>query len=274
MLNMTTVANPTPNRLPEPIGPDSGSSTSGGDPSLDPVLPGLCVVLPCFDEEDNVADAIRAAAVAAARTSLDYEIIVVDDGSTDATAAAVAPFLDGSRRVRLLVHPANRGYGAALRTGIEAARLSWVLLTDADLQFDLQDLEDFVRLSPSADLIAGRRVLRSDSLARRMNGAAWSWLVRRMFRLPVRDVDCAFKLVRREILEQLTLTSAGAMISVELLVKSRAAGACIVEHGVHHRPRVAGEQTGARPRVVLRAFRELVAQRRALRRLSRPAAMA
>jgi len=87
----------------------------------------------------------------------------------------------------------------------------------------------------------------------------------------VRDVDCAFKLVRRDVLERLTLTSTGAMISPELLVKSRAAGARIVEHGVHHHPRVAGEQTGARPRVVLRAFRELLAQRRSLRRLSGPA---
>ena len=96
--------------------------------------------------------------------------------------------------------------------------------------------------------------------------------MRRMFSLPVRDVDCAFKLIRRELLEQLTLTSAGVMINVELLVKSRAAGATIVEHNVHHHPRLAGERTGGRPRVVVRALGELAAQQRALRRLSRPAA--
>src|SRR5262245_22187432 len=161
-------------------------------------LPGLSVVLPCFNEAGNVAEAIRQAAAAAARTSREYQIVVVDDGSTDGTAEAAAPFVDGGRRVRLLVHPENRGYGAAVRSGIEAASMPWVLLTDADLQFDLQDLDDFVALSESADLIAGRRILRSDPLRRRLNGAAWSWLVRRMFRLPVRDVDCAFKLVRRD----------------------------------------------------------------------------
>jgi glycosyltransferase involved in cell wall biosynthesis len=237
-----------------------------------PRLPGLSVVLPCFNEADNIAGAIRQAAAAASRTSDDYQIIVVDDGSTDRTSAAAADFVDAGGRVRLLVHPDNRGYGAALRTGIEAARMPWVLLTDADLQFDLRDLDDFVLLSDSADLVAGRRVLRSDPLRRRVNGVAWSWLVRHMFRLPVTDVDCAFKLIRREILDDLTLTSTGAMISAELLVKSRAAGARIVEHNVHHHPRQAGEQTGARPRVVLRALRELAAQQRALRRLSRPAA--
>src|SRR4051794_36010613 len=259
MLGMTIFDLPTANRLPEP---------RAGFEGPDPVLPGLSVVLPCFNEEHNVEDAIRVAAVAAAGVSQDYEIIVVDDGSTDETAAAAAEFVGAGSRVRLLVHADNRGYGAAVRTGIEAASMPWVLLTDADLQFDLQELQDFVRLSGSADLIAGRRVLRSDSLGRRLNGAAWSWLVRRMFGLPVRDVDCAFKLVRRDILDQLTLTSAGAMISAELLVKSRAAGARIVEVGVRHHPRAAGEQTGARPIVVVRAFRELVAQQRALRRLS------
>jgi hypothetical protein len=230
-------------------------------------LPGLSVVLPCRDEQAGVANAIRKATAAAARTSEDYEIIVVDDGSTDRTAAEAARFVGESLRGRLFVHPDSRGYGAALRTGIAAARMPWVLLVDADLQFDVRDLEDFALLAGSADLIAGRRVLRRDSLDRRVGDAAWNWLVRRLFRLPVRDVDCAFKLVRRDLLEQVTLSSDSTLISAELLVRCRAAGARILEHGVHARPRTGGEQSGARRH----ALRELAAQQRTLRRLS-PAA--
>lgn len=233
-----------------------------------PVLPGLSIVLPCYQEAANVADAIRAAESVAARTSEEYEILVVDDGSTDATGEIAARFVDGSGRVRLLVHSHNRGYGAAVRSGIEAASMPWVLLTDADLQFDFRDLEDFVMLARSADLVAGRRVLRRDPLRRRISGAAWNWLMRALFDLPVRDVDCAFKLVRRELLDGISLTSSGALISTELLIACRAQGARIVEHGVRHRPRAAGEQSGGRPAVVARAFAELARHYAALRRLS------
>jgi len=151
-----------------------------------------------------------------------------------------------------------------VRTGIAAARMPWVFLTDADLQFDLSELEDFLTPAANADLVVGWRILRRDPLNRRLNAAAWNWLVRRMFRLPVRDVDCAFKLVRRDLLERFTLEATGAMISTELVVKSLAAGARLEELGVHHRPRVAGEQSGANPRVVARAFFELARLRRTL----------
>jgi glycosyltransferase involved in cell wall biosynthesis len=241
-------------------------------PGTDPpthVLPGLTIVLPCLDEEANIAVAIRSAAEVGARTSEAYEIIVVDDGSTDRTAEIATRFVDDSRRVRLLMHPHNRGYGAAVRTGLEAARMPWVLLTDADLQFDLRDLEDFVMLTRSADVVAGRRVVRQDPVRRRLAGAAWSRLMRTLFDLPVRDVDCAFKLVRRDLVDGVELRATGALISTELLIACRAQGARIVEHGVRHRPRVAGAASGSRPRVVTRAFAELARQYPALRRASR-----
>jgi glycosyltransferase involved in cell wall biosynthesis len=231
------------------------------------VLPGLSIILPCLNEEDNVADAIRAATKAARANSAEHEVLVVDDGSTDATSEIASRFVDGTGRVRLLVHPHNRGYGAAVRTGIEAARMPWLLLTDADLQFDLGQLEDFVSLAPSADVVAGRRIMRQDPLGRRMTGAAWSALTGRLFRLPVSDVDCAFKLIRRDLLDRVHLASDGAMVSAELLAKLQAEGARVIEHGVRHRARVAGEQSGASPRVVARAFRELARQHRELRRL-------
>jgi glycosyltransferase involved in cell wall biosynthesis len=228
-------------------------------------LTGLTIVLPCFNEAENVADAIRHAGSAAERCATDHEIVVVDDGSSDDTALVAARFVNRDRRVRLVVHTRNRGYGDAVRSGIAAARMPWVLLTDADLQFDLAELEDFLPSAARADLVVGWRILRRDPLNRRLNAAAWNWLVRRMFRLPVRDVDCAFKLVRRDLLEQLDLRATGAMISTELLVKSLAAGGRLEELAVHHRARVAGAQSGADPWVVARAFRELASLRRGLR---------
>jgi glycosyltransferase involved in cell wall biosynthesis len=237
-------------------------------------LPGLSIVLPCFNEQDNVAEAVREAVAAAQRISREHEIIVVDDGSSDRTAEVAARVAESLPGVRVIVHPVNRGYGGAVRTGIRAARMPWVFLTDADLQFDLTELTDFVPLTADHDLVIGWRITRQDPAHRRMNAAAWNWLVRRAFNLDVRDVDCAFKLVRRDVLDEMPLTSEGAMIDTELLVRALGAGARISEIGVHHHPRVAGESSGANARVVLRAFRELCGLRARLHRLPRRPARA
>ena len=238
-----------------------GVDTAGRAPNA---LPGLTIVLPCFNEADNVADAIRYATRAAERCATEHEIVVVDDGSSDATAAITARFAARDRRVRLVVHSGNRGYGDALRSGIAAAQMPWVLLTDADLQFDLNELEDFLPFAARADLVVGWRILRQDPLNRRLNAAAWNWLVRRAFALPVRDVDCAFKLIRRDLLQRCDLRATGAMISTELVVRCLAAGGRLEQLGVHHRARVAGRQSGANPKVVARAFRELAGLHRSL----------
>jgi glycosyltransferase involved in cell wall biosynthesis len=220
-------------------------------------LSSLTVVLPCHDEEGNVAEAVREAGDAARETAADYEIVVVDDGSRDATRRIAAACSADDRRVRLVVHGENRGYGAALRTGIAAARCDWILLTDADLQFDLGELRDFVAPSRDHDLLVGYRLARMDPMMRRLNAYAWNRLVGRIFDLRVRDVDCAFKLIRRELAQRLRLTADGAMISTELVASAALAGARVAEFGVHHRPRTAGRPSGAEPAVVIGAFREL-----------------
>jgi glycosyltransferase involved in cell wall biosynthesis len=231
----------------------------------DGALPGLTVVLPCFNEADNVAAAIRGATAAAERCASTHQIVVVDDGSSDCTATVASALAARDPRVHLVIHARNQGYGDAVRSGIAAATEPWILLTDADLQFDLDELEGFLPLAGDADLVVGWRVARQDPLNRRVNAAAWNWLVRRTFGVPVRDVDCAFKLVRSDLVQRLELRASGAMISTELLVRALGRGARLEQLGVHHRPRVAGEQSGASPRVVARAFRELVALHRALR---------
>jgi len=233
-------------------------------PSTTAMLAGLSIVLPCHDEEANVAAAVRMACRAGKMNALVYEVIVVDDGSRDGTNAVATRLAAGDPHVHVVAHPRNRGYGAALRTGIAAATQPWVLLTDADLQFDLVDLAGFVPLAEDHDLVAGYRRVRNDPRRRRMAAAVWNRLVDWTLGLGVRDVDCAFKLARRDLLDQFELTSSGAVISAELLARSRAAGARICERDVRHLPRNAGRQSGLRPRVVVRASAELLRLRRAL----------
>ena len=228
-------------------------------------LTSLSVVLPCLDEAPNVAAAVAQAHAAASAVAREHEVVVVDDGSTDQTGAIADALAALDPRVRVVHHDRNRGYGAAVRSGITATRCDWVLLTDGDLQFDLSQLERFVPLAFAHDLVAGYRLDRADPLGRRLAAGAWNRLVRVTFGVRVRDVDCAFKLTRGPAVRALPLCSDGAMISTELLVRASQAQWRIFELGVQHRPRVAGEPTGGDPRVILRAFRELQELRARLR---------
>jgi glycosyltransferase involved in cell wall biosynthesis len=162
-------------------------------------LGGLSIVLPCFDEAENLPDAVALATDAAERYAEMHEIVIVDDGSRDNTVEIAAGLAARDSRVRLVVHTENRGYGQALRSGVAAARLPWVLLIDADLQFDFNELGDFRVLTPSADLVVGWRILPQGPVRRRAAGALWNRFVRAAFDLSERDVDCAFRLVRREL---------------------------------------------------------------------------
>ena len=238
-------------------------------------LESLSIVLPCFDEVLNLAGAVAEAHEAGEACALRHEVIIVDDGSTDGTDAIAAVLEHTDDRVRVVTHDHNRGYGAALRSGFAATRGAWVLLTDGDLQFDLGELEQFLDPATENDLVAGYRIDRADPVGRRVAAHAWNVLVHHSFGVGLRDIDCAFKLMRGDRLRALGLTSEGAMISTELLVRAERAGWRVAEVGVHHRPRPTGESSGGDARVVLRAFREHRALRRALREPERiPAAAA
>jgi glycosyltransferase involved in cell wall biosynthesis len=230
-----------------------------------PNLRGLSIVLPCHDEAENVERMVAQATAAAQAVADAHEILLVDDGSTDGTGALARAAAARDPRVRVLVHDRNRGYGAALRTGFAAARLQWIFLTDADGQFDLMELVAALPLAADHDLVCGYRRHRADPLHRRLNAWAWNGLVDRLLDVGVRDVDCAFKLMRRDLVQSLDLEAEGAVVSTELLVRARAAGARAAELGVNHRPRAAGRSSGASPAVVLQAFRELWALRARLR---------
>ncbi len=217
----------------------------------------LSIVLPAYDEEANIVTAVRRATDVAGRLCAEHEVIVVDDGSSDATAALVRELAAADPRVRLVQHPRNRGYGDALKSGFEAARMELVFFTDADNQFDLEELAHFLPLAERVDVVAGYRVNRCDPFSRRLNAKAWNYLVRALFYVPVRDIDCAFKLFRRSVFEGLQLESVGAMVNTELMVKLGRSGYSVVEVGVTHLPRTAGTARGAHPRVIVTALREL-----------------
>jgi glycosyltransferase involved in cell wall biosynthesis len=227
----------------------------------------VSIVLPAYNEEGNIERAVSEATAAGDRLFAEHEIIVVDDGSTDGTAELAKAISGRDPRVRVICHGRNRRYGEALRTGFLSSRLDYVFFTDADCQFDLNEIEDFLPFAETVDVVVGYRLNRQDHLVRRLFAYAWNALVRVLFYVPARDIDCAFKLMKRQVLSEIDIESVGAMVNTELMVKLGRRGASVVEVGVHHRPRQAGEARGASPRVILRAFVELVRMRNRLAKL-------
>ncbi len=228
--------------------------------------PELSLVFPVFDEERNIGRLLDEALDLAPRLAADFEIVVVDDGSRDGSARVVAERRRGAPRIRLIRHAANRGYGAALRAGLREARGELVFFSDADLQFDLDELSTLLAHARDFDIVAGYRSPRRDPWPRRLIAAIWGALVALLFDLRVRDIDCAFKVFRRRVLEEIPIASVGALVNTEILVRARQAGFRIHQVPVTHRRRRFGRQTGASPRVMLRALFELATRYRTLRR--------
>jgi len=220
----------------------------------------LSYFFPAHNEEANLEGLVLEALAALPALAERFEIIAVDDGSKDQTPqiadrlAAANPDL-----VRVVHHPTNLGYGAALRSGFRAARYELVAFTDGDRQFRVADLGRLTaRLAgPDApDAVVGFRIRRADPVIRTLYARLYKLANRTLFGLRVRDVDCACKLFRREALAGVRVESGGAFFSAELLIKARAAGRKVAEVGVEHYPRTAGSPTGAKPSVVWRAVKD------------------
>ena len=234
-----------------------------GDPKS---TPELSLVFPVYDEEENVGRLIETARQIATRLGRSFEIVVVDDGSSDGSLDIIEQWCDLDARVRCVRHAANDGYGAALRSGLREARGDLVFFSDADLQFDLSELEKLLEHTDHFDIVAGYRSPRRDPWHRLAIAWVWGALVRIVFGLRVHDVDCAFKVFRRDVLRAIPIASVGAFVNTEILVRAIAKGFRIREVPVSHRRRQHGQQTGARPRVLWRALREGMALYTELRR--------
>jgi glycosyltransferase involved in cell wall biosynthesis len=222
-------------------------------------LSDLSYFFPAHNEAANVRDLVKEALASLPDLADRFEIVIVDDGSTDATPLIAEELAAAHPEVRAVHHATNLGYGAALRTGFAAAQYDLLAFTDGDRQFRVADLGLLsARLGAAdrPDVVVGYRIQRADPLVRTVYARLYRLANRIFFGLPIRDVDCACKLFRREALDGISVESGGAFFSAELLIKLRAGGRRIAEVGVPHYPRTAGSPTGAKPTVVLRAVRD------------------
>ena len=232
-----------------------------------------------FNEEANIEHALAYAVDALTQHASDYQIVIVDDASTDQSPELVRRAVAGNPRITLIRHEFNQKLGASLRTGFAAAKHELILYMDADLPFDPDVLGRAIRAMnvTRADLIAGYRFDRTtEGLRRTMYSVLYNWLIRLLFRISIRDVNFSFKLMRREVLNALELRSEGSLIDAEIMVKARNRGFVIQQIGLDYFPRVHGTSNLSSPTVIAKILRELISLYPEMRRVavSRPAHVA
>jgi glycosyltransferase involved in cell wall biosynthesis len=220
---------------------------------------GLSVVLPAWNEAANIRTTTEGVVATLSVLAPDFEIIIVDDGSADETGAIADDLAAQDARVRVVHHPRNQGYGAAVISGFDAAAKELLFFMDSDGQFDINDIAALIIPfeGGAADVILGYREHRQDAPIRKLNAWAWKQLVSFLFNLRVRDIDCAFKLMPTRLVRIADVHARGAMVNTELLAKFVRMGVTMEQVPVGHYPRRAGKATGANVRVILNAFREL-----------------
>jgi len=230
-----------------------------------PKLEELSVFFPFYNEEANIAAQTKQALKIIPQFAEKFEIILVNDGSVDKTGQIGQKLAANHPNVVLVSHSKNRGYGGALKSGFRKAKYEWIFFSDGDRQFDLKEIGRLLPLTSRADLVIGYRQKRADTPIRLINAKLFNLLIRLLFGLKVTDIDCAFKLIKKDVVDSLELKSDGALISSELLIKAQKAGYKIAQTPVSHYPRKIGSPTGANPRVIFKAFYDIFALWRELR---------
>ena len=198
----------------------------------------ISVFFPCYNEQDNLRRLYESAAKVLQDMGVDYEIILVDDGSTDGTSQVTAALAAADPRVKVVHHPKNLGYGAALQSGFHTASKTLVFYTDGDGQYDPGELPRLLeRTGPATGLVNGYKLERQDPAHRIWIGSIYNFCARALFRIRIRDIDCDYRLIRRALLDEIRLTSTSGTICVELVRKLELSGCEVLEVGVHHYPR-------------------------------------
>lgn len=234
------------------------NTSTEGSPTRDRVQGKISLVLPAHNEEPNIRAVVEEAKQVLPSAFTDYEVIVVNDGSKDRTLEIAQEMASEDPHVRVVNHPVNRGYGAALTSGFNAAEGDYVMFMDSDRQFDINEVHLLTPYVEQYDIVAGYRIKRNDPAFRLLNAAIFGMAVRLLFDLQVRDIDCAFKIFHADVLRGINLESPGALINTEILAKAKVQGCDLTQVGVHHFPRLEGEQSGASLKVVFRAFKEII----------------
>ena len=220
---------------------------------------GISVFFPAYNDEAAIAGLVGDALSVLPSLAEDFEVIVVNDGSTDGTARVLEGLAKAEPRVRVVQHETNRGYGAALRTGFAAASKELVFYTDGDGQYDVKELTKLrPLLVPGVDIVNGYKIKRADGWQRRALGAVYNRLAHLLFSIPIRDVDCDFRLLRRRAFEGVELFSSSGSICVELVHKLHRAGRTFAEAPVRHYPRAHGSSQFLTPRRVARTAFDLL----------------
>lgn len=222
----------------------------------------LSVFFPAYNEEANIKLTVQKATEVLQGLKLkNYEIIVINDGSKDKTGEVVEELARQDNHIRLITHNPNKGYGEALKSGFYNTKYPWVTFTDSDGQFDFSEVQQFLNTQKetNADLVIGYYLSRQVTTMTKITTKVWELVVFILFGLKVRDIDCGFKLLSKKVIDKIPPLESqrGAFISSELLIKSQKAGFKIVEIGVHHYPRKAGQATGRSLNVIIRSFVDL-----------------
>lgn len=219
-------------------------------------LHSLSVFYPCFNEAQNIPHLIEEAKDFLPSIAKKFEVIIVNDGSSDNTKAVFKQLAKQHNWLKMVSHQKNKGYGGALQTGFAKSRYKWIFFTDGDLQFDIKQLAKFVSFTPDYDVIIGYRKNRADGALRSFNAKLFKIYIDLLFRLHVKDIDCAFKLLKAEKIKSIPLVSCGAFTTSEFLYKLKKKGEKFKQLAVDHRPRIHGKPTGANLSVIIKGVWE------------------
>ncbi len=222
----------------------------------------LSVFFPCYNEEKNIKNTVSKAITVLKKVAKKWEIILINDGSKDNTGKILDQIKSANpNQIKIITHNPNRGYGAALKSGLYNSQYQWIAFTDSDGQFDFGEITKFIdkQKETKSDIVIGYYLSRQVSKATILTSKIWEIIVFVLFGLKVTDIDCGFKLLNKKVVEKIPKLEAerGAFISSEFLIKSKKAGFKITELGVHHYPRVEGQATGRNLKVIIKSFTDL-----------------